>query len=299
MTVMSDRQVTYVYVSSSVASPNDPSYVSLTIPRGAIDCGVDNFLRLSLAQMSMQNNIYNIRNGANQVTIAGTTYTIEPGFYKMYDLATYMNSLQSFVTFAFLPRQNKYRVTKISLAGTVTISFQSNLNLVFGFANSIVVTATPITSTSCVTPCTVTDLVIRMSDVLVDPPTNLATVGGPLLNASSIFAIVPMRARPGCVNVFHNNNNAYTIDIFDTDPDKLTLSITDSSGRAIDGLSHWSAVIKVERMERPSLSHKTFLLQNICEYIRLIFLQSALKDGRNDQFEAAQFLQESSYIDQR
>lgn len=295
---MSDRSVTYIYASSSVASPNDPSLVSLVIPRGSLEAGIDQFLRLTFSQMTMQNNVYNIRTGSNQITVAGSVITLTPGFYPMHALAEYVNSLQSQVSFTFLPRQNKFQVTKLSASTSITVQFQGNLHVVFGFNGATqIVGASPLVSTSCTTPNTVTDLVVRITDMLIDPPTNLSNPTGNLLNTTNIFAVVPLRARPGCQNVFFNVNNAYTIDIFDTDPDMLTLFVTDAEGKAIDGLTHWTAVIKVDRMDRPSLDPKLFQLQSIAEYARLMFMQTALRDGVNDEAERFQMLREAYEID--
>ena len=293
---MSDRNITYIYVSSLAASPNNPGIVSLNVPGNSLVGGIDQFLRFTFTQMCTQNNVYNISPDNNTLTIAGVSYAIEPGFYTMGALATHINSLQNSVSLSFNPRQNKYAFTKLSAALSVSISLQGKLRQVLGCDGSFVLGSSVFTSPYCVLPNPVVDLVIRITDVLLDPPTNLYCAGANL-ETSNIFAVVPLRARPGCMNTWYNLNNSYTIDIFDTDVQNMTLFVTDADGSPIPGLSHWTAVIKCERVDRASLDPKLCMLQAIAEYSRLSFMQSALRDGYNDAAESQTMLNEARYID--
>jgi hypothetical protein len=268
----------------------------MNVPADSLACGIDQFMRLTFSQMNTQNNVYNVSASNNVISIAGTAYSIDPGFYTMGTLATTVNSLQNQLSVSYQARANKFVFNKISLAASVTISFQGRLRQVFGCDASLIVTST-VTAPYCALPNPVTDFVIRIKDVLLDPPTNLYTTRGGDLNSANIFAVVPLRARPGCQNVFYNLNNSYTIDVFDTDIQNMSLFITDSDGNEIQGLSHWTAVIKCERLDRPSLNPKLAQLTAIAEYSRLQFMQTALRDGRNDQYENKLLYRQSRFID--
>lgn len=265
---------TYLFISSKDMA--DPAEFSLDIPEDAIRVGTDQFIRLTLSQHSIVNTLYNVRQG-NRVNVSGTDYSITPGTYKVRDLASAWNALATPVSITYAPLQNKFIFSSTTVQ---TVTFHGDLAPLFGaLQDQSVQVLSSAMSPRQLQPVSVTDLVLHLTHMQMDPPTNLSNMERPELRGSSIFAVIPVRAQPFALNAFYNWNNAYSVDIFDSDPQRIGFRVTDPSGRLVEDLPHWSAVIKVEYLARPSADPALAQLQQQTDYLRLLFMSQLLLDG--------------------
>lgn len=234
---------------------------------------------------------------------APQTFQIPPGTYTVSDLAAACNALSTHITVGYEPKLNKYNFTS-ARSGDTRLSCQGNLQSLLGFntGDSLFFRGgynETFISTRIVQPQVVNDLVIQLTHVACDPPTNLTNIGNrDLQMGTNIFAVIPLRAAPFGLNVYHNVTNSYEIDLFDTDPQRIGFKVTDASGNLIPELPHWSAVISVDALTRPGSDPSLERLEAIQEYMRLLFLSAALKDGKNDAQERRALLQEEQDIEE-
>ena len=286
-------RITYLYVNTANSSNEDTESISLIVPDAALQCSNNEYLRLSLVQFSIVNQIYNLSE-TGEFSMNNREYYIFPGIYKIGELLEYLNyriqvqpvvlflneDLEEVrVTFRYNNYLNKIEIIN-SQGYSLTYKFNDILGRIFGFVPNVEYLSEdgfgPVLSApTCVVPQPITELVVHLSDVLIDPPTNLINVPDNSLNTASIFGVVPLRARPGCLNVWTNLSDSYSVDIYDTNITKLSLRVSDSRGKTIAGLPHWSCVIKCEFLQRTAQDSVTETLGTILEYMKLFFLQQA------------------------
>lgn len=216
------------------------------------------------------------------VTSPGTTLdaTLAPGSYRISELVDAYNNTGLFNLVQYLPLQNKCSFYNQSKDNMV-VTFQGNLATLFGCPEIELPAGWDqwYPAPNLVQPQIVLDLVLHLTHLMMDPPTNLSNLEGNSLNTSSIFAVIPMRAAPHTMNVFYNLANAYSVDIFDPDAQRIGFRVTDASGALIKDLPHWTAVIRVDYVKRPQHDAHLEMLTQMTEYLRLLFMNSAMKDA--------------------
>lgn len=287
---MTDRiHCTYLYVSSK-NSGQEASDFSLSVPPMSMTATPEQFIRLTMSQMSVINSLYNVESGSNSMYVLSTypfnsiaMFNIQPGTYRVSDFVLAYNRLNTGTTMTYLPLRNKMNLANTT-GSEVTVVFEKGLAEFVGANRSVPITLADSASVelpNMVIPCAVNDLVIHLSGVSIDPPTNLSNFESRDLNTSSIFAVVPLRARPHALNVWTNTSGTYTVDVYDTNIQRLVFWVTDSSGRVLSSLPHWTAVIKVEVITRPERDRVPDRLDKLVQLLRLFFMSWQLKQNRD------------------
>jgi hypothetical protein len=208
---------------------------------------------------------------------------IDPGFHRVPDFATNLNIL-AVIPFSlqYSSRKNKYMYTNNG-RDTIQISFQEKLA---DFVGDNVVTLQAFESKLATNPVEahrVRDLVIHLPSVQVDPPSNLSNFESSRINNSQIFAVVPLRAAPGCLNAWSNKNLSYSQDVYDTNIQLLEFQVSDVSGKSIYGLPHWTAVLKVEILQRPERDRHVDRLDRLISLVKMMYVAHQLSMNKDNQ----------------
>lgn len=284
MSLLSKASATYFYV----ASKGDHNDFSCDIPEDAIACGNDQFVRLTVTQHCMTNTIDQIQSG-NVITIGATAYSLASGSYRFVELADTFNALGSPIVATFKPPANRFVFTNVT-ASAVTVTFSSDVSPVFGFAGAVKSISVPANGAALsVTPCqprAVNDLLLKLTNLLPGPPLNYSNLETNDFTRSRIFGVIPMRAAPGCLNVFKNNIEAFSVDIYDPDPQVIGFQLCTTDGNLLQNCPPWSAVIKVEILNRAGKDAVAERLDSLIKYARFGFLRKGLKDAALSDAEA-------------
>jgi len=280
---------TFIYITSL---GYDPSDFSMEIPEDQIRCRPNEYIRLSLVQHTFLNQLYNVTETTCRIgrTTDGATYEhfLEPGTYRISELTSAFNELSTGVSIEYLPKLNKFLWTNRTNTGPneTTLTFQGTLAKLFGVGSSLTVRNNlPSYSPFLVTPQAVNDLVIKLTHALAGPPVNLSNLESAIMTTSTIFAVVPVRAAPHQLNVFHNFCDSFSTDIYDSDLQRIGFRVVDSVGNVIKDMPHWSAVIKVQVLQRPNRDVVAEKLDKIIEFARLMFLQCNLPSEDEDEIQ--------------
>lgn len=283
---MADRLLNTTYLFVSSRSSPDPGRVTLEIPEDSIKCRQDEYIKLTLVQHVMQNDIPNVDGvSAIQVTIpdmGSTNITIPRGHYRLAELEQHLDSAFTYgVQFQYLPTQMVWQFQSVQAC---TLTFQGPLAYLFGARPwDRTLDLPPQTWVPCrysVVPRAINDLCVHLTGVLPGPPVNISNLGSPdgLLNTSTLMAIIPLRAQPGALNVFSNISDVAQMQIYDPDIQRLVLITTDVEGAPIPDMPHYTAVIKVDVYRRPGKDAVVEMLSGIMQLVRIFVLKLAVSE---------------------
>jgi len=225
--------------------------------------------------------MYNLTNGAGVITITGTTYSLNPGFYGVYDLAAVLTDTGA-VTVTYLTFEGKFLFS--SVKSTFTLQVNSvELAKILGLP----VTTNPLTATNVSAPTswpTYLGQYILTSNVVVNAsigeqifldidelktPRHVFTGGlqsssdsrGYTIQTTSgsgpsrSFAPITLDVNSGCIKNFHENQD-YRISAFYPEPinslQRLTIRWIDTNGQLLNfnGLEQNSFILRLHLKEQ-------------------------------------------------
>lgn len=275
---------TFLYCNSANAG-SDNADVTIEIPEDSWRCRDDEFIKLSLSQFSMVCNLFNITDNNNMITysFSGNTavHSMEPGNYRVAEYVEAFNAVSGIgVVCTYRSKQNQMRFSNTRSVPT-TLQFQGTLSWLFGLKpshNSITIPASStLDSPSMIIPRFCNDLVLKIGGVFPGPPVNISNLEGAGVTSSTILGIIPLRAAPGQLAVYHNISNVFSCQIYDQDVQRIALQVCDITGTKIVNCPSWVAVLKVEIFRRPPTDETLKALTRLVEYARLNFLQMNLR----------------------
>lgn len=217
---------------------------------------IKNIERVDLVSARVPNTMYNLTNGTNVLNVNGSPFSLNPGFYTAYGLATAItNVLSSSPTLTYLTDEGHFMFS--SSSGPFTFQIQTTeLALMLGFsqgvlyqANSQATSSDPVFAgqwiyrSPTLVDFSVNDYVFLDIDELRTPAHvdtgslqgQTGTISGS--NANRNFAPVIMDVNSSCIKNFHENKD-YRVQVEYPEPisslQRLTVRWVDKSGNLLD-----------------------------------------------------------------
>jgi hypothetical protein len=253
----------YLVVRSANAATGPRSRVVLDVPEDSLRCSDNEFLQLTCVYHAMRNTINNFPSGTS-VSVAGVPIPIPPGAYKICDYVTEFNRLSTAVKLGYLENENRllYRCESLT-----TISVPRELAPLFGLSGTQTLPAGT-TKSGAINAQPLPELFISVESVMPGPPYNLSNMDGEL-RQSAIIGVIPMRAPPHAVNVFHNNNGSFVMNIHDTNIQQIGFVTTDAAGKEVPDLPDYTMVIRCDIVPRPTQDAVSKRLDELLKLARL------------------------------
>jgi hypothetical protein len=107
-----------------------------------------------------------------------------------------------------------------------------------------------------------------------------------------------LRAAPGCLNAWSNKNSCYSQDVYDTNIQLLEFQVTDVAGNEVYGLPHWTAVLKVEILQRPDQDRSVERLDRLISLVKMMYVayQLSLNEDNDDVDEDEDLEEDGGYV---
>jgi hypothetical protein len=192
--------------------------------------------RLSLHSANIPNNIYNVSKNTlnNFIIVDGTNHVIPAGFYSIFVLLDYLNSLALGLAFEFIDTQSNVKITNTS-ASTTTLNFASSVANSQGFVKMIGFTevdrliqpSSSTTGTKVVNMTSVKTIYVYSSLSVANAVTTSVN------NFQNIIATVPITSAPREIINFREDSKNFTNILNDQKINIFTLELRDQQGRLI------------------------------------------------------------------
>lgn len=268
---------TYFFVSSQNADDtSNNANIRLIIPEASLRCKADEYMRITLEQHCMINQLYNVTEG-----IVGTN-TIPQGSYSFCQLQRVMNELPiPGIKWKFDSTTNKWTVTN-SGTDAVTLDLSMDMTRLLGLDSPINIAASPsgtVMSTRQAIPTLYTELLFSLGEVSI-APLNLTNVGldpdpeniRQQVRNTNTIGIIPITAAPCTLNTWTNLNRTFEARLYGENVSSMQFITTDVQGQLVTNLPPWTATFNVQVFRRPGESIEAKRLAAIEEYARLVFL---------------------------
>ena len=192
--------------------------------------------RLSLHSANIPNTIYNLSKDTlnNFIIVDGTNHVIPAGFYSIFVLLDYLNSLALGLTFEFIDTQSNVKITNTSVSA-ITLNFASTVANSQGFVKMIGFTETDrtiqpslsSTGTRVVNMTSVKTIYVYSSLFVANAGTTSVN------NFQNIIATVPITAAPRGIINFREDSKNFTNILNDQKINMFTLELRDQYNRLI------------------------------------------------------------------
>jgi hypothetical protein len=275
---MSIVSTQYIFVSTanSTKFDNDNAEIFVDIPEDNVRARANEFIKLTLIQHSIVNNIPNVPTDGN-LTINDVPFVIQAGTYRICDYVEKFNTFDPQVQATYVAIQNKIRFGNTGTA-EVTLAFDKILADLFGVADITIPPQATVIGLAVI-PHRVTDLVVSVRGVIPGPPTNIANLTPLGMTTTDVIGVIPLRSAPNTVNVYNNNNNSFEMHLYDTDVQRLGLALTDIRKQPIAGLPEWSAVLRCDVVRKITDDPVSERLERILGYLQLYTLMLAANNN--------------------
>ena len=192
--------------------------------------------RLSLHSANIPNNFYNVSKDTlnNEIIVDGTNYVIPAGFYSIFVLLDYLNSLALGLTFDFIDTQSNVKITNTSVSA-ITLNFASTIPNSQGFCKLIGFTeverniqpSLSSTGTRVVNMTSVKTIYVYSSLSVANAVTTSVN------NFQNIIANIPITSAPREIVNFREDSRNFTNILNDQKVNIFTLTLKDQQGRLI------------------------------------------------------------------
>jgi hypothetical protein len=212
------------------------THMRIALDTNSIVVNENQQFRLSLHSANIPNTIYNVSKDTlnNFIIVDGTSHVIPAGFYSIFVLLDYLNSLALGLTFEFIDTQSNVKITNTS-ASTTTLNFASTvpnskgLVKMIGFTevDRIIQPSLSTTGTKVVNMTSVKTIYVYSSLSVANAVTTSVN------NFQNIIATVPITAAPREIINFREDARNFTNILNDQKVNIFTLTLKDQQGRLI------------------------------------------------------------------
>lgn len=241
------QETRYLFLSSANRNSGTNSKWSVYLPSDLIsnNTNIENkFLRVSLYNLTLNYEWYNVNSSNNSLTyFNGTTTTnisIPIGNYSVYEMKDYLNSVLQVYTVSYSSITNKYTYTTSNSNATVT---SINAGQFLGVTDGTPNTGT-FTSSAPVKMALYEQLYLNTDLSTID--NNLDNIISNKIDSSSILDSIPVNVAPNDT-IYYQAEHPISLDISTTSFSSIQFYLTSNTGVILDNLTYpWTLTLELE-----------------------------------------------------
>jgi len=244
----------YLFIQSKNRVAGNSYDFQITIPDGLIECSEDQYIRITLMNMTVYHSWYGINNGFNTLrftnlgTMAQTTVVIPEGNYAYSKLATTLTSLYTPLTCVYNSQTNKLQ---FSFQQATTMDFLDGSYSVLGFANNNPRSTMGgiISSDTVLTPTQTTNICLNIPNLTPANSLNLQNTNDGKTKVSNMLLAMPLTSDPFQLITYNNTYNGesqFGLVVYERKLNILRFQFTDFDGNLLTYIPDSTLSLKIE-----------------------------------------------------